>query len=577
MGFDHLLAVQVGGYVSTVKAIPVVVILLLWARLLTWADKDAIVAHLPRIQMNMANMGGLVLAFGLFFYLPTFILSFAVLLVIACAEAGVYLHLRNKEVGLGDLERQFKAWIAGMKGKEAVKAEAGKVSITGKDNKLLPVPVAESLDRPAYDAVQQSLTDPLIKNAQQIDLAPEGDGMLVKYVVDNYPYKGPILDKTIGAAAIGYLKWAAGMNIEDRRKPQTGTLKVALDKDRHELRMQTAGTTAGEYLRVVVDPKMRHSYAFDTLGFTDAQKTLLLDTIKANTGIVLVSAPKGHGLTSLFYAILRTHDAFLQHIQTIERDQEQDLEGITQNKLATGATGAEELKLVDWTISQQPDVVGMSSVEDAKTAASLIDFAKDGKRVYVCMRANSTSEAIEKWRRLVGDSKRATESLKLVINERVLRRLCLACKEGFTPDPSTLKKFNMSPDKVTTLYKAREQTLRDKKGQPVPCQFCLELRYKGRMGVFELMVVDDEIRAALDSNRPLAQAFRKQRGRLLQEELLTLVEKGETSVQEVQRVIKGGTDAVPGVAGPAPAAAPGARPAAPAAKPARAARPQASA
>src|SRR5665213_3509072 len=151
--------------------------------------------------------------------------------------------------------------------------------------------------------------------------------------------------------------------------------------------------------------------------------------------------------------------------------------------------------------------------------ASLIDFAKDGKRVYVCMRANSTSEAIEKWRRLVGDSKRATESLKLVINERVLRRLCLACKEGFTPDPSTLKKFNMSPDKVTTLYKAREQTLRDKKGQPVTCQFCLELRYKGRMGVFELMVVDDEIRAALDSNRPLAQAFRKQRGRLLQEEL----------------------------------------------------------
>ena len=80
--------------------------------------------------------------------------------------------------------------------------------------------------------------------------------------------------------------------------------------------------------------------------------------------------------------------------------------------------------------------------------------------------------------------------------------------------------------------------MRDEKGKPVPCTFCHELRYKGRIGVYETLVVDDELRQAVDAGKPLNQAFRKQRGRYLQEEALSLVEKGETSVQEVLRVLK---------------------------------------
>ncbi len=191
----------------------------------------------------------------------------------------------------------------------------------------------------------------------------------------------------------------------------------------------------------------------------------------------------------------------------------------------------------------------MSKIEDPKTAHLLVNCAKSGKRVYVCFRANSTFEALEQWKKMVGDGARATEGLKAVINGRVVRKLCMACKEAFTPDPAMLKKLNLS-ESVTTLYKAREQPVRDAKGEPVPCEFCQDLHFKGRTGVFETLTADDDVRQALEAGKSLNQAFRKQRGRYLQEEALQLVEHGDTSVQEVLRVLK---PAAEGAAAAAPA------------------------
>ena len=168
------------------------------------------------------------------------------------------------------------------------------------------------------------------------------------------------------------------------------------------------------------------------------------------------------------------------------------------------------------------------------------------------MQAPSTFDALAAWRKLVGDDKVAIENLRLIINGRVVRKLCNACKIGYTPDPNTLKKLGLNPDKATTLYQARAEPLRDQKGNPVPCGFCKDLRFRGRTGVFELFVIGDEAReriAAGASPNELRTIFRKQRGRFLQEEALALVQKGETSVQEVLRVLKGtGGEATAGAA-----------------------------
>src|SRR5688572_20268628 len=104
MQLAFLAAVQVGGYVSLVKAVPVLLVLLLWARLLTWADKDAPAAHLPRQSINLGMLGGMIVAFALFFFVPGFLVAFTLLLLVMLGEIGAYLVLRHQRVGVGDLK-----------------------------------------------------------------------------------------------------------------------------------------------------------------------------------------------------------------------------------------------------------------------------------------------------------------------------------------------------------------------------------------------------------------------------------------------------------------------------------------
>jgi type II secretory ATPase GspE/PulE/Tfp pilus assembly ATPase PilB-like protein len=541
MGSIFVIAVESGGYISTLKVLPVLLILLIWARLMTWADKDAQAAHLPRQAFNVSFLAGLIIAFALFLYLPGFLFGLAALVLIFGLEIGVYLYKRKQVTGLGDLRKQFDAWVKSLGKKKEVKAEAGKVQLF-KSGKAIAPPEPESLDRPAYDALQQALNDPLLKKAEKIDLIPEEGVLAVKYTVDGFTYQGNSIERQVGGEGISFLKYAAGLVVEDHRKPQSGSIRTNFEGTKHELKIQTAGTTAGEYARIIVDPKKRHDFTIDKLGFTEAQLKMLKDSIAENTGVVILSTPREQGLTSLTYAVMKAHDVVLQFVQSVERYQEEDLEGVTQNKLAPNASGAEEAKAVDWVLSQEPNVLLVDKVEDPKSAGVILKAGKEGRRVYVGMRANSTFEALDQWRRIVGDNQLATESLKLVVNGRVLRKLCMACKEAYAPDPATLKKLNMSADKVSQLFQARTQPLRDPKGRPISCEFCHDLHFKGRVGVFEFLVIDEEIRKAVEAGRSLNQAFRKQRGRYLQEEALALVEAGDTSVSEMIRAIRSGGD-----------------------------------
>lgn len=541
MGVYQVLAageVPGGGYVSLYKIALAMIVLLIWARLLAWADGDAVVAHLPRIPFNIGNLSGLIVAYALFFLLPSFWIGLPILLIAPSIEAAIYLNTRKKVVGLHDLRRQWEDYLAGLKGKKKETSGPGEVVLISKG---APVAAPDPNDpsRAAYDATQLLLTEPLKKGADQMDIdARIAEGANLKYTVDGVAYAGVRLDQATGAAAITYLKGIAAMDVEERRKPQSGTIKATVGGIKRELQVKTAGNTSGEYMRLLVDVKTRHKFSLDNLGFSESQLEKIRESIKSNAGVVLLSTPKGMGLTSLMYGVLRGHDAFLQHIQTIERDPEEDLEGITQNKLAGNAPAAEESKSVDWVISQEPDVILINKMESPQSALELIKFAKQGKRVYVAMRSSNVFEALTQWRKLVGDDSLAVEALSMAINGRVLRILCNNCKVPYAPDPATMRKLGMNPEKVTQLFQARTDSLRDPKGNPIVCNFCLDMRYKGRTGVFELMTVDDDIRSAVASGKSVEPVFRKQRAKFLQEEALALVEKGDTSVQEVKRVLR---------------------------------------
>ncbi len=535
-------AVPGGEYVSLWKAIPALLLVLLWARLLTWVDKDTVAAHLPRDPINLGLVGVGAAGALLFLLTPDFPIALLVLFGIIVAGYGGYLVWRKQAVGLGDLQKQFKNWINSFtnKQKEVVAVE-GQVQIISRDGQPMAAPDAEDASRAAYDTAQAILTDPMRKGMEKLEVIPAEGASAVRYWVDGVGYNSPAVARHGAAEAISLLKKAAKMDVEEKRKPQSGAVKLAFDNHRREVQITTAGSTVGEGMRLVLDPRKRHEAKLEGLGLTDKQLETLSQVIGQPGGIVLLAAPKDQGLTSLLYAVIRRHDAFLSHIITLERDPQDDLEGITQNRLPASARPQEELEKMQWIISQEPDVVLVNGLENSRSAAELIRMAAT-KRVYVGLRAGNTFDAVNVWKKLVGDDRLALSNLKMAVSGRVMRRLCEACKLAYHPDPDTLRKLNMDPQRVSRLFQARSQPLRDPKGNVIPCTFCHDLHFKGRFGVYEVLNVDDEVRQVLGSGTSAAAlktSFRKQRGVYLQEAALLRVEAGDTSVQEVLRVLRG--------------------------------------
>jgi type II secretory ATPase GspE/PulE/Tfp pilus assembly ATPase PilB-like protein len=544
-----LTAVEIGQYISIWKPLVFFIVVLIWVRLLTWSDKDAEDAHLPRQVLNTSFFAGLLVAMLLAVYMPAFIAGLGLLLFVLGIEAAVYLSLRNKKVGLKDLGKDFNAWVYSIFGRKAkvVKAEAGQVGLISQGG-VIPPPESDSPDLPGYVAVQKFLSDPMLKGASAIRLIAGTGAAAVKFAVDGYPYESPSLSREEAVAAVTYMKTVTGLDLNERRKPQSTTAKAVLNGKKKELKVTTWGSTAGESLGVDVDPKSRFDFTLDRIGLTDVQFEELDRVIKDPVGIVLMSSPDGQGLTNLLYAALRRHDAFLQHIQTVERNPEVELEGIRQNKLPSAPAAGEETKLANWVASQEPDVMMIDRIDDPRTASELVKYAASGKRVYIGVRAANCFEALIQWGKFNNGDKNAIKQTRLVVNSRLVRLLCTACKQEYSPDPDTLRKLNMSPDRVGSLFQARSTPLRDPKGNALVCDFCKDIHFKGRVGVYELMEVDDEVRQVLLASRPeesinrLKMLFKKQKRKYLQELAVALAVGGETSLHEVARVLKSGAE-----------------------------------
>ena len=559
-----LALIPTGPYINGYALIPLVVILLIWARLMTWVDKDAPAVHLLRQIMNVVTFAGMAIGVFVYLFVPlTLWIDLSILVGVLLIDIGVYLGLRSQKVGLGDLTGQLKEMFQskGKKEQKEAKAVAGQVTIINKAGVPMPVPDAQTPEREQFDSAQTVIGDALRRGAEKIELTSGNDGGGVGYLVDGFAYDGAIMDRAAAARAMEYFKFVAGLDINEKRKPQVGPFKAALNGVKREMQVATRGSSTTESMTIIAEPKKRHAFSVNNLGFNAEQLDVVKGMIADGSGLVLLTAPSGYGLTALEYALIRGHDAFLQHILTIERAPDQELEGVTQNTLPVACTSQEEAKQVAWVVSQEPDVVLMATIEDSNSARDLAGFAEGNKkRVYVGMRAGSAFDALKQWRKLVGDDNLAIKSLKMVIAGRTLRKLCEACKVGYTPDPTLLKKLNMDPGRVSKLYQARTSPMRDAKGNAVPCQFCNDLAFKGRTGVYELLVITDEMRQLLlanDTENRLKATFRQQKGQYLQEVALDLVEKGETSVNEVQRVLRppdpGAASAAPRAPAPAPA------------------------
>ncbi|MGF1632657.1 MAG: ATPase, T2SS/T4P/T4SS family [Phycisphaerae bacterium] len=553
-----------GGYVSLLKLLPFLVLLLVWVRLLTWVDKDTERAHLPRELVNAGLFAGLVTGCVLFFVLPGFLLGFVGFLGLMLVDLGVYLGLRNAKVGLKDLGDELQGFFRGLvtrkaKDEEAAAAARGNVFFQGKNKQSLQPPPDDAPERPAFDALQSAFEMPLRREAERVDLVPAPEGTAVMYRVDGVDFPHTRLKREDAAGAIAMVKVLAGMDPGDRRRPQKGTLTAGLSGKKHTVEVHSAGSTAGERVRCELDIAKRYTLKADQLGLTRRQAEMLDRVLHdGSAGVVLAAAPKGHGLTSLLYALTRKHDAFVEHIQTVEIDPPIELEGVTQNQLKPGAGPAEVAKQLSWINDQQPDVLMCGKLEERTVAQELARIGQNNIRVYAGMRTASALESLQGWRKMVGERKPALKSARLLIAGRVGRKLCSACKVAYQPDENTLRRLGFDPAKTEKLFQARTEPMRDAKGNEVICTFCGGLGYKGRFGAYELFEITDEVRDALMASENFAEfksLFRKQKQVYIQEAALEHVRQGETSVQEVLRMMKGASNSAGSAGEPQPAGA----------------------
>jgi len=547
------------------KALIVVATFTAWAWFISAvADKHAARFYLPREKWNLAYMVTGLLALAVIIANPVggmwgFFAAYPVALLLLVVPPVLYVNLANKDERVPAEHRltlNIGKWLeARRQSREARKAAKVQLRVIKPDGVILEPPEDESPELVVRAAAEKLYIDALAARAQKVELLPAGDkGYAVAHTVDGLrSVVGEPLAPQDAMRVIAFWQMASGLEAGERRR-QVGEPDVSKDGERHHLRVITSGGQQGLKLTIVVDPAKSVRRAPEYLGLLPQQLEVVHDLASADSGIVLLAAPPGMGRTTLLYSMLRLHDAYTSNIQTIELEPQDTLEGIRQNVWDPHADGPEHATLLRSTLRRDPSVVGVAEMVDAATAQEATRGDLETTRVYLSIPAESALQAVEKFRKAVGDNAAVAASLRGVVAGKLLRRLAESSREAYVPTPDILKKLGLTPDKVKTLYRHRTHVEVNKK--LVPCPESGGTGFIGQTGVFEVFRIGDEERKAIEAGdmNALGAAFRKQGLPSIQQAAIVKLVNGETDVGEVVRVTVGASKPKRSAAKAAPAA-----------------------
>lgn len=533
-----LMAVEYGGYVSLVKLAVFLGLFLLWPWFVGWAHKDA-----KAVDTNVPLWIGVALGAGavgilLWWLIPIFIAGLLAYLLSLGIVALVYVKHRNTRVL--DFDKiltidHLKSLVARS---DKLEAMENFMFVTARNNEVpKPEPRTPTFFgfRTAYDIV----TDAAWRRATTVTFTPKGEIYEVTYSIDGTATKQPDMPRDQMEYLLHFLKEVAGLDSKEKRKPQKGKFRTRQEKQNTDWEVVTAGSTAGEQVRltrVTKDSALRIS----DLGLAPDHVEQMEKFRQLEQGLFLVTGPKKSGATTTMYALLRNHDAFLNSINTIEKQPSGPLLNVTQTVYTLTDTGTTTYaKRLQTLVRMGLNVVGVGECEDAETAKIASAAANDGKIVYVVMEADSVLQALGKWLKMVDDRKLVAQTLLGISNQRLFRKLCETCKQGYAPNKELLKKFNLPAEKAKVLYRPGKEVY-DKRGKPSTCGTCQGTGFVGRTGVFEVIFFDDELRKALRTVKQLPELgmqFRRAKMLYLQEQALRKAIAGTTAINEVLRVL----------------------------------------
>jgi type IV pilus assembly protein PilB len=406
--------------------------------------------------------------------------------------------------------------------------------VTANGNEV-PLPKPKSPEAIGFKIVCEVFEDAIWRRANNIIFQPGAADYTVVYSIDGLPVKQPPRPKDEMEYFIHYIKLMADLDTNERRKPQKGTFRAVKDSVKVSWEATTAGSTAGEQLRV----KRLEAYGLmkiEDLGLNPDQIEAIQPIRERDSGLFIVSGPPASGTTSTFYAMLRNHDPFLNNINTLEKNPAAELANITQHSFSLSDSGTTTYaKKLQSLLRMGPDIFGIADCENSSSAALACAAARDGMTVYVTIEAQSVVQGLGKWIKLAGDKNLVAETLIGISNQRLVRKLCPECRQGYQPNQDLLKKLNLPAEKIKVLYRPGEIEY-DKRGRPIVCENCQGTGFFGRTGLFETIVLDEKLKETVKEARSLkeiASHFRRSGMLYMQEQSVKKVTEGITSINEV--------------------------------------------
>jgi type II secretory ATPase GspE/PulE/Tfp pilus assembly ATPase PilB-like protein len=563
-----------GFYFAWWKILLMMIPFWLWVKTADWMGRDAAI-HSEKTGMTTDVWNPVfVFVFFLAFMIlglgiPIFFAGWAVVLLAYIVPLAIYVSQRNAKVRTDDrvfTPAHIKKWFSELgkkKEKEFRKAAweyGAAVDFLGQsgDKTTDQGNLIAARQSPHFIPAKELMADGLGMRAEKIMLDYTADGVAVQYMIDGMWHnaapkvheKDP-LNREMGDGILAVYKKLCNLNPADRRSRQEGKWAVTYQGVKQTGDVVSQGTPTGERVLMTFFKTVKTPPTLEDLGMRELLLGKLKEQLAARGNIVAICAMPADGLTATWVAALRASDRFVRDYVTVQdvAKAEPEVENVESGVKFNAAAGETPAKVLPQILLKQPEVICVPEIADGDTLNIIIaQCLEEDRKGIVSLRAKEAVEGVLRLLMLKPDTEKFAKTMGAVVNQRLIRKLCDACREAFQPPPDVLQRLGIPPGKVNVLYREKQplppgvEPPKPKKGDPpLICPKCKGIGYFGRTAIYELLIVDDKLREAIIKQpkiEVLRQVARASGNWSLQEEGILLLAQGVTSFNELQRVLK---------------------------------------
>ena len=381
---------------------------------------------------------------------------------------------------------------------------------------------------PTVRLVNSIVERAVAEGASDVHIEPGEQEVRVRMRVDGVMRSMMTIPRDLQASVISRLKIMGGMDITERRVPQDGRAGIRTHDREVDLRMSTLPTIYGEKFVIRLLEKESQLLSREKIGLTGADLEKYEALIHRSNGVVLIAGPTGSGKSSTMYTMIRELNDDQVNLVTLEDPVEYHIDGVNQVQIneKTGMTFAGGLRSI---LRQDPDIIAVGEIRDGETASIAMRAAITGHLVLSTIHTNDAVATIDRLLDIGVEPYLISGALGGVISQRLVRRVCPHCRQAYTPSAEELADLGLPSGDGHSVYRG------------VGCPACFGLGYRGRIGVFEILVLDRPLRAAITRRAPREELLTqlKESGRFvtLAENCRRLVLEGVTTVEEARRMM----------------------------------------